>query len=215
MAIPYKFLLRTAENGNCNELSRIIESGCNLNYQKKKSGKTALMLAVQRGKLEAVKLLTGAGADLNLRDKYGETALMMAALRGLASIARYLAEQGANVDIQDNFRQSALMRAAQRNDMAMAEILISAGANLNQQDQSGKTALIYAALRCFADMLHLLLKSGADGSLINSAGDDYICILLRNYPQTLTVIKESIENSYKNLLLAPGLSGPILHDIEI
>ena len=137
MAIPYKFLLRTAENGNCNELSRIIESGCNLNYQKKKSGKTALMLAVQRGKLEAVKLLTGAGADLNLRDKYGETALMMAALRGLASIARYLAEQGANVDIQDNFRQSALMRAAQRNDMAMAEILISAGANLNQQDQSG------------------------------------------------------------------------------
>nr|CAD7432036.1 unnamed protein product [Timema monikensis] len=53
-------------------------------------GQTALMLAVSHGRLDTVKLLIEAGADINIHDEDGSTALMCAAEHGHIDIVKQL-----------------------------------------------------------------------------------------------------------------------------
>nr|CAD7596945.1 unnamed protein product [Timema genevievae] len=56
-------------------------------------GQTALMLAVSHGRLDTVKLLIEAGADININDEDGSTALMCAAEHGHIDIVKQLLSQ--------------------------------------------------------------------------------------------------------------------------
>jgi ankyrin repeat protein len=56
-------------------------------------GQTALMLAVSHGRLDMVRLLVEAGADMNIQDEDGSTALMCAAEHGHTEIVKYLLSQ--------------------------------------------------------------------------------------------------------------------------
>ena len=51
------------------------------------------MLAVSHGRLDMVKLLLEAGADINIQDEDGSTALMCASEHGHIDIVRYLLSQ--------------------------------------------------------------------------------------------------------------------------
>ena len=50
------------------------------------SGKTALMIAAEKGHLEIVSALTSAGANVDVADQVGNTALNLAALQGHQSV---------------------------------------------------------------------------------------------------------------------------------
>ena len=72
-------------------------------------GQTALMLAVSHGRLDMVKLLVDAGADLNIRDEDGSTALMCAAEHGYMEMVKYLmAHPDADLTAKDNDGLTAL-----------------------------------------------------------------------------------------------------------
>ena len=64
-------------------------------------GFTALMVAVDKGKLEAVKALLAAKADVNVVTKNGVTALLLAAANGNAELVGLLLQAKANVDSAD------------------------------------------------------------------------------------------------------------------
>jgi ankyrin repeat protein len=51
------------------------------------------MLAVSHGRLEMVRLLVEAGADMNIQDEDGSTALMCAAEHGHTEIVKHLLNQ--------------------------------------------------------------------------------------------------------------------------
>ncbi|KRZ04010.1 KN motif and ankyrin repeat domain-containing protein 2 [Trichinella zimbabwensis] len=70
-------------------LQRLFHMG-NVNVKATQHGQTALMLAVSQNKLESVKLLLEAGANVNLQDEDGSTALMCAAEHGHKDIVRLL-----------------------------------------------------------------------------------------------------------------------------
>ncbi|MGF1677259.1 MAG: ankyrin repeat domain-containing protein, partial [Rivularia sp. (in: cyanobacteria)] len=58
--------LMFAANSGYTEIVRIlIDSGANINYQRKSYGLTALMLACATNKLDIVRLLISKGADIN------------------------------------------------------------------------------------------------------------------------------------------------------
>lgn len=63
-------------------------------------GQSALMLAAQRGHLEAVRVLLRAGADLDVTAKFGLSATMLAVVNGHAAIARALAKAGADLRLR-------------------------------------------------------------------------------------------------------------------
>ena len=67
-----------------------------LNAQRKKTGTTALMYAVDRAQSPSiVRMLVAAGADKNLRDAKGRTAEDMATLKGNQAVIDALQGRGA------------------------------------------------------------------------------------------------------------------------
>ncbi|XP_069694060.1 KN motif and ankyrin repeat domain-containing protein 1-like isoform X2 [Periplaneta americana] len=64
-----------------------------VNVRAKQHGQTALMLAVSHGRLDMVRLLVEAGADMNIQDEDGSTALMCAAEHGHTAIVKHLLSQ--------------------------------------------------------------------------------------------------------------------------
>ncbi|RZC40260.1 KN motif and ankyrin repeat domain-containing protein 2, partial [Asbolus verrucosus] len=64
-----------------------------VNIRAKQHGQTALMLAVSHGRLDMVKMLLEAGADINIQDEDGSTALMCAAEHGHIDIVKHFLSQ--------------------------------------------------------------------------------------------------------------------------
>lgn len=64
-----------------------------VNIKAKQNGQTALMLAVSHGRLDMVKMLLEAGADINIQDDDGSTALMCAAEHGHLEIVKHFLSQ--------------------------------------------------------------------------------------------------------------------------
>ena len=69
------------------------------------AGQTALMLAVSHGRLDMVRMLMEAGADVNMRDEDGSTALMCASEHGHTEIVKLLlAHPDIDPTLTDNVR---------------------------------------------------------------------------------------------------------------
>ncbi|WP_165062942.1 ankyrin repeat domain-containing protein [Adlercreutzia sp. ZJ154] len=85
-------------NGDLEQLSRAIESGCDVNAKYVHAGKriTPIVEAALANRYELVEVLLNAGADPNISQDNGETALMNAAQNGNFSIVSALLEAGAD-----------------------------------------------------------------------------------------------------------------------
>jgi uncharacterized protein len=99
-----------------------------INEAVNKDGSTALMFAAFHGKLESVKALIGAGANINATNSGGHTALMYAAFEGRAEVVNELINDGANVNIADKSGLTALTESVIKHHKDIVEKLIKAGA---------------------------------------------------------------------------------------
>ena len=136
---------------------------------------TPLILAVQNGNLDCVKVLLKYGADIEGRGYLiylGEddqrrvyrscTPLFVAAAYGNVEILKFLVENGANVNTNNNHDSiSPLMVAIKHQFTDAVSLLIDQGADVNSQDNSGKTAL-HCAIEQNFDALSCLITHGAD-----------------------------------------------------
>ncbi|CAL4064705.1 unnamed protein product, partial [Meganyctiphanes norvegica] len=73
-------------------VQRLFQMG-DVNIKASQHGQTALMLAVAHGRLDMVRLLVSAGADINISDEDGSTALMCSSEHGHLAIVKYLLGQ--------------------------------------------------------------------------------------------------------------------------
>ena len=80
-----------------------IHSGCPIDARRPSDGSTALHISVEFNRTDCVKLLTGAGADLDARNDEEQTALHLAAESGHVSILALLLSAGASVDVRDKW----------------------------------------------------------------------------------------------------------------
>jgi len=136
------------------------------------SGETPLMIAADRGRLAAVRLLLEHGADPNAQEASGgQTALMWAAAEQHPDVVHLLIEHKADVNAQSNSGFTALMFATRQGDAAIADILINGGARVNaSMTRSGLTPLMIAAMGGFKDVAVVLLNRGADVDAIDTSG---------------------------------------------
>ena len=86
---------------------------------------TVLLKAVQSNRLEIVKLLLAAHADVNIRRPIDmHTPLMIAARHDLAPIAEVLIAAGADVNLETLLQRTALHISALSNSLSVAQVLV-------------------------------------------------------------------------------------------
>lgn len=84
------------------DVVRRLFSLSDVNIRAKQHGQTALMLAVSHGRLDMVRMLLEAGADINIQDEDGSTALMCSAEHGHIEIVKlFLGQSDCDTTIKD------------------------------------------------------------------------------------------------------------------
>jgi ankyrin repeat protein len=122
-------------------------------------GKTALILAAEKGRLDLAKIVLEAKAFVNLSDSEQNTALILAVKIGHVPLARELmVTYGANVYKENKFGDSALSLAFQRLDVDMANMLVSAGADVKHRDAKGNTMMMTAVKKGLDKMADMVLQ---------------------------------------------------------
>ena len=133
---------------------------------------TPLILAVQNGNLECVKILLKYKAEIEERGDYIDgdypccTPLFVAAANGDVNIFSFLVESGADVNARSgdvDEQLTPLMIACENGKLNAVLYLIDEGAEVNLEDFSGYTALHYAAtFRNNNNALSCLIDNGAN-----------------------------------------------------
>lgn len=101
-------LAQLREGSDRSVLQRLFKLG-DINVKAAQHGQTALMLAVSHGRLDIVKMLLEAGADVNIQDEDGSTALMCAGEHGHVDIVRVLlSHPDCDPTLKDNDNSTAL-----------------------------------------------------------------------------------------------------------
>lgn len=94
-------------------VQRLFQMG-DVNIKASQHGQTALMLAVSHGRLDMVRMLVAAGADINIHDEDGSTALMCAAEHGHLAIVKFLVgHPDTDPTLMDNDGSTALTIAVE------------------------------------------------------------------------------------------------------
>ena len=119
-----KDLFQAAASGDLRMVRFFLEIGADVNA-KNKDGKTAPMVALERGYIEVVKLLLDKGAYVNAKNKDGKTALLVASN---LEVVKLLLDKGADVNVKDKNGVTALREASWRSDNEMVNLLKAYGA---------------------------------------------------------------------------------------
>lgn len=129
------------------------------NVLSRASGDTALIAAVLRDDLEAVKRLIATGIRVDRVGASRNTALIFAARDGQTDIARLLLDAGAEPGWIDGEKVTPLILASFKNHPEIVRLLLAkdSAARLNHADKSGRTALDYASQRGTEDAIYKLL----------------------------------------------------------
>lgn len=119
------------------------------------AGAEALLEAVRRGDLPAVREMVEADPDLvNVRDQRGPSAVLLAVYHGHAPVAEWLVDRGADLNIYDAAAMGRLSR--------VAALLDESPDLARMYAPDGFSALGIAAFFGRPEVLDLLLSAGAD-----------------------------------------------------
>ena len=169
----------------------LIERGADLD-QVSSYGESALSVASNMGRFDAVELLLNSGADptplrwtpllravalgsvdnvhaqilqnndLNVRDRWERTAWLLSLQTGDVTKAQRLLDAGAEKKCRGICGKTPLMFPIANKHAAMLRWLLDQGMDPNETDDFGRTALIEAAEQGATECVRLLLNAGAD-----------------------------------------------------
>ena len=142
-------------------LSYLIENGADIN-DCTNDDYTPLMVAAQKGDINAVTSLVECGANVHHRDRDGRTALHFAIYyispASIVEVSSSLVKYGATPTICNETLQMLGRCDGHENVVAF---LIEHGADLDLQDKDGDTALYYAASSSLPEIVKTFLNLGA------------------------------------------------------
>lgn len=192
-------LKESAHCGDLIKLKEMIRQGADVN-SRDPFQMTALMWAVNRGRIEVIEILLKSGADIEAQDYRKSTALMRATMSRNRDVVEFLLRNGAAVDAKNDLKMTPLVRAVAKGYTHIVENLLRYGADTEARDCRDWTALSYAVSKGkdypYPRIAKLLLEKGADPRSIEP----------ELYSEITPEVKELIESrfiakSYLNKLL--------------
>ncbi|CAH3176235.1 unnamed protein product [Porites evermanni] len=190
---PKQKVFQAAKSGNAVRLDKVLHlldftervfvldkqyilDGCSLPGKEKSSSLVSpLVVAVQNGNLDCVKVLLSYGADIEVRGDFKYVSkdypfhsvsfeactplFVAAAVNGNVGILSCLLDSGADLNAVTNTEEglyTPLMMAVRYRRIDAVKFLMDQGADANLQDKKGYTALHYVAMYyCSFDAIHL------------------------------------------------------------
>jgi ankyrin repeat protein len=141
------------------------------------SGDTLLLVAVEHGKADMVKLLLKEGAGIDNGGPKGETALMRAITTGNEELVSLLLGHGAKEDLADKSGKTPLMWASIKGHLGLVRLVFEAmlergsQKGVDQRGKDGKTALHHAAEGGHFEVVAYLLCKEARDSIKDRFGN--------------------------------------------
>lgn len=163
----YTPMIAAVRNNDQKMIIALLSKFSNIDLEIKDKSKyifTPLLNACQTQKLDVIKLLVDAGADVNRSGSgknHGNTPLMVCAWEGFTEGVKYLIEQEVSYNQQDNNGYTALHKACIKNNYGIAKLLI------NQTDLSIRDHTHRLAIECIDPKHH---NSKALYELFRNAG---------------------------------------------
>jgi ankyrin repeat protein len=161
--------------GRTELIKGLINRGLDINIANAQ-GKTPLIIAAEKGDLNAIQLLLSAGANpagIDYADSNGKTALFKAVQSNSATMVQQLLANGASATIAETKgdKMTSLIAAVRLGWAEGVKLLLASGAAnvaLEAKDAHGMTALAIAVEQANPELEQILLSAGA-----NPAGIDY------------------------------------------
>jgi beta-lactamase regulating signal transducer with metallopeptidase domain len=123
-------LLDASEAGDVGEMTKLLDSGADVNAAFKGDG-SPLIVAARRGHTAAVKLLLDRGADPDLGVPGDGNAIIMAAREGHGDVVTLLLDSRASIDRVVPGDENALIQASGAGQLSVVKLLVSRGADVN------------------------------------------------------------------------------------
>lgn len=127
-----------------------------------------LVTASEKGELDRVKSLVGAGADVNSTNESGWTALTAAISNDHSAVAEFLIKNGANVNYGGD-GESPVMVAIVKKNAAVLKALIENKATLDFKNNNGSNLFMYAVEKGNSEVALVIMEKTAD---LNAARND-------------------------------------------
>ncbi len=148
-------MIDAVEKGNSEHVAALLRAGAEV---KGISGvRDVLSLAVRSNKLDIVKMLIAAKAEVNPPSHKGASPLLRSIYTNDVKMVQILLDAGAKVNHADD-KCPELEVAVLRNHLPIVKVLVNAGANVNAQ--SGHCSILYFAKKN-PEMKAFLLSKGA------------------------------------------------------
>ncbi len=143
--VPYNWqddkIINAAFAGEVKDVKELIDAGADVSAKNLYMGRSALMIAATRMKLEIIRELINAGADVNGKDMNNYTALILATIHENLEIVTKLIKSGASVNAKEHCHYTALHYAAAKGNLKIVEELINGGSDVNLKIKNELTAL--------------------------------------------------------------------------
>ncbi|XP_029652975.1 E3 ubiquitin-protein ligase MIB2 [Octopus sinensis] len=155
---------------------KFINTNPNQINQKNSWGLTSLMVACRLGDTRLVNMFIGAGANLDISDRFHNTALHYAVIGQRCDVVALMLSKGADVNIQDVQGNNPLHLALKKkvSQDIMEALLMTGGRHtirVNQRNEHGCTPLHLACDGGYTDIVRLLLTSRADVNTGDNLGN--------------------------------------------
>jgi len=137
-------LIDEIQNGDVAKVTKLINSGANINYRQEKGQLSPLNAAVEKRNVELIQMLISKGAEVNSKTRNGYSSLMVAlsSLECKFDVVDILIRNGADVNAQ-SFKEKwspLLLAAAQLNaNNKVIQRLVEAGALVDASNIFGAT----------------------------------------------------------------------------
>lgn len=181
-------LLRAASTGDVSGVSAALATGAPVDFVSAASaGKTALLVAVENGFIDASRILIESGASLLVTDPHtGLSTVMIAAARGdMDGLAEYMIQEGAPLDAADKTGGNVLFHCCTG---ALVRWMCERRADPNSARADGVTPLLSAAEIGNSQRCQLLLQCGASANLTDQNGRSALEHSLLNKDEALSLL---------------------------
>ncbi|XP_044262321.1 ankyrin repeat and KH domain-containing protein 1-like [Tribolium madens] len=185
-------------SGQLYKARQLLEDGADV-CEIGRSDNIPLLIAVEGGKLEAIKLLFEFGGDITM-----QTAFLKAITLGKIDIINFFITNKVIIDCKYREKSTPLIEAIRARKFDVVKILIENGADVNFTTDRGHNPLFESLKYCTCDVTKYLISKGA------KMGADWLKIL------TFQIVKKLIkmEVELKSILLGDFTCNTLLAAVE-